>query len=158
MKTRILATLICLALVAGIAAAMDEPLSGRAAATLEGTWIVQVTLRHCDSWAPLGQPFPAYASFNAAGTVITSDGGMSPAARGAGHGVWHRLGRGHYAATVEAFLFNDGVRSGTQRLVQEIALQGDGRRFESTIGAAMLNASGQVIFSGCASSVGQRMD
>lgn len=153
-------TLILAGLAAGLALspAHGESASTRAAATLEGSWRVEITLRHCATWAPLGQPFPAMASFNAAGAVITSDGSMSPAARGPGHGVWSRLHGRRFTATTEAFLFTDGTRSGTQRLVQDIALGSDGQDFESTVGAAVFNAAGQLVFSGCASSVGQRLD
>lgn len=157
MKTKMTIILIGLATSFGVAA-NGGPLSGRAAATLEGTWRVQITLRNCATWAPLGQPFPALASFDSAGTVVTSDGSMSPATRGAGHGTWWRLGGRSFAANTEAFLFTDGVRSGTQWLEQEITLETDGRRFESSVGAVVFNTAGQVVFSGCASSVGQRMD
>ena len=50
------------------------------------------------------------------------------------------------------------LRSGTQRLAQEIALDRTGQAFESIVAAEVFNADGQSVFTGCASSVGQRMD
>jgi hypothetical protein len=158
MKTTMTVMLIGLVMGFGTSIAQAHPLRGKIATSLEGTWRVQITLRDCDTLAPLGQPFDALASFNAGGTVLTADGSMSPAARSTGHGVWRRLGKGHYSATIEAFLFANGVRSGTQRLVQEIAMAPDGQSYDSSVGAAIFNTAGQVVFSGCASAVGQRMD
>jgi hypothetical protein len=147
--------LVGLATSFGVAAQDGAPTGS--GATLEGTWRVQITLRNCATWAPLGQPFPALATFDFAGTVLTSDGSMSPAARGSGHGIWRRVAGRTFAATTEAFLFTDGVRSGTQLLEQQITLGADGRSFEARVGAMVSNNAGQVVFSGCASSVGQRM-
>jgi hypothetical protein len=138
-----------------VAAAQDAA----AAATLEGTWRVQITLRHCETGAPLGPPFPALATFARGGTVTTSDGGSSPAARGAGHGVWWRLQGREFAAVTEAFLFApSGTSSGRQRLTQQIELGRDGMMFEATIAARVMDPAGQVLFSGCASSEGRRLE
>jgi hypothetical protein len=137
-----------------VAAAQDA-----AAATLEGTWRVQITLRHCETGAQLGTPFPALATFARGGTVTTSDGGSSPAARGTGHGVWWRLQGREFAAVTEAFLFApSGTSSGRQRLTQQIELGRDGMTFEATIAARVTDTGGQVLFSGCASSEGRRLE
>ncbi|MDQ3039429.1 MAG: hypothetical protein M3R16_06505 [Pseudomonadota bacterium] len=157
MKTKMRIILIGLTMGLAAASAHSEASPPRAAATLEGTWRVEITLRRCDNWAAIGQPFPALASFDSAGTVVTSDGGMSPAARGTGHGVWSRVSGRDFSATTEAFLFNGGMRTGTQQLAQEIALENDGQTFESIVVAKVLNTTGQTVFSGCASSVGRRM-
>lgn len=156
MKTKMMIILIGLATSFG-GAAQDGAPSGPAA-SLEGTWQVQITLRNCATGEPLGQPFPALASFDFAGTVVTSDGSMSPATRGSGHGIWRRVKGRSFAALTEAFLFTDGARSGKQLIEQEITLDSEGRRFDSIVSAMVFNAAGQPVFSGCASSVGQRMN
>jgi hypothetical protein len=136
-----------------VAAAQD------AAATLEGTWRVEITLRHCDTGVQLGTPFPALATFARGGTVTTSDGGTSPTARGTGHGVWWRLQGREFAAVTEAFMFApSGSLSGRQRITQQIEVGRDGMTFEATIAARVMDPAGQVLFSGCASSVGRRLE
>jgi hypothetical protein len=161
MKTMLLA--VVLGVVGGLGVAAEagrvQGTSGSAAATLEGTWRVEITVRNCETGEQAFPPFPALATFARGGTLTTSDGGMSPAARGAGHGVWWRLQGRTFAALTEAFMFGPtGVRSGTQRLSQEIDLEHDGMEFHSRISSAVLDTAGQVIFAGCATSVGRRLD
>ena len=130
-----------------------------AAATLEGTWRVEVTLRQCDTGLPIAEPFPALATFARGGTVTTSDGGMSPAQRGPGHGVWWRLQGRSFAAVTEAFLFGStGVLTGTQRLSQTIELDAAARAFQASVSARVTNVAGHVVFTGCATSEGRRLD
>ncbi len=129
-----------------------------AGATLEGTWRVEITLRNCETNQGLGTPFPALATFARGGTLITSDGGLSPAVRGPGHGVWWRVSGRTFGALSEAFMFNGAARTGTQRISQEIDLDHEGMTFEARVSSAVLNTAGQIVFTGCASSIGRRLD
>jgi len=125
---------------------------------LEGTWRVQVTLRDCDTDAALGNPFAAMVTFARGGTLTSADGGFNPALRGPGHGIWNHRGGHTYSALTEAFLFNSsGVWIGTQRLRQTIEIGADADEFKATISAQILAPGGNVLFSGCATSVGRRM-
>lgn len=90
--------------------------------------------------------------------MVTSDGGSSPAARGAGHGIWTFVGPGAYEAFTEAFLFTNGVRTGTQQIRQEIQIGPDGYEFISSVSSRVLSVEGNTVFVGCATSVGQRME
>ena len=129
------------------------------AATLEGTWRVEITLLNCQTGEPLRDPFPALATFARGGTMTTSDGGSSPTARGAGHGEWWRTQGRTFGAITEAFLFAPtGSLSGRQRLVQLIELDGHGMEFEANVSSTILNTFGQVVAAGCARSVGRRRD
>jgi len=129
------------------------------AATLEGTWRVEITLVNCQTGEQLRDPFPALATFARGGTVTTSDGGLSPTVRGAGHGDWWRTQGRTFAAIAEAFLFTPtGALSGRQRLVQQIELDAGGMDFEATVSSTILNTFGQVVAVGCARSVGRRLD
>lgn len=129
------------------------------AATLEGTWRVEITLLNRQTGEPLRDPFPALATFARGGTVTTSDDRLSPTARGAGHGVWWRTQGRTFAAITEAFLFGPtGALSARQRLVQLIDLDGSGTEFEAKVSSTILNTSGQVVAVGCARSVGRPID
>lgn len=127
------------------------------APTLVGTWRVEITLQNCQTGEQMGDPFPALATFALGGTVTTSDGGLSPAARGTGHGVWWRQGGRTFKAVTEAFLFSPtGTLTGTQHLAQEVELARDGRSFQAEVSATVTNPAGQ--FTGCATTIGQRLD
>ena len=124
--------------------------------TLEGTWRVEVTLRNCLTGEPIQNPFPALASFTRDGTVTTSDGSVSPAARGAGLGIWGRVREGAFAAVIEAYLFNGGVRTGVQRITQEIDVAAGGDDFNADVTSEIVDINGNVVARGCATSIGRR--
>jgi hypothetical protein len=129
------------------------------ARTLAGTWRVEITVRHCHTGAAVMPAFPAMATFATGGTVTTSDGGLSPLARGAGHGVWRHTGAHSYEALTEAFLFTPaGTLGGRQRLRQFVELGSGADEFASSVLAEILDAQGTVIGAGCATSVGRRLD
>jgi hypothetical protein len=160
MRTLSLVVMFCVGMGLSVGAEGKNGTQAAAAraATLEGTWRVEITLRNCDTGQTLGLPFPALATFARGGTLTTSDGGLSPAVRSTGHGVWWRARGRTFAALSEAFMFNGGVRSGTQRISQEIDLDHDGMTFEARVSSAVLDTAGQIVFTGCASSVGRRLD
>jgi len=124
--------------------------------TLEGTWRVEITLRNCLTGEPVQNPFPALASFARGGTVTTADGGLSPAVRSTGLGVWWRVD-GAFAAVTEAFLFSGVVRTGTQRITQEIILTPDGDEFNANVTSEIRDVNGNVVAPGCATSIGRRL-
>lgn len=126
---------------------------------LPGTWRVQITLRNCQTGDALRPPFPAMATFAVGGTVITSDGGLSPLVRGAGHGVWRHMGGHTFDALTEAFLFTPaGTLNGLQRLRQSLEIGSDPDEFNAIVAAEILDAQGTLLASGCATSVGRRME
>jgi hypothetical protein len=123
---------------------------------LEGTWRVDVTLRNCLTGEPVQAPFPALASFARGGTVTTADGGLSPAVRGTGLGTWWPVRGGAFSAISEAFLFNGSVRTGTQRITQEIEVAAGGEEFTANVASEIEDVNGNVIARGCATSIGRR--
>ena len=158
MRMMSLLVVCCVGMGLGVGARGQAADSRAAAATLEGTWRVEVTLLNCDTRRPIGMRFPALATFSRGGTLTTSDGGLSPAVRGPGHGLWGRVHGRSFAALTEAFMFNGAVRTGTQRISQEIELADDGESFDARVSSAVLDTEGRVVFAGCASSVGRRLD
>jgi hypothetical protein len=57
----------------------------------------------------------------------------------------------------EAFLFNGGVRTGLQRISQEIEVVADGDEFNANVTSEIEDTSGNVIATGCATSIGRRL-
>ena len=158
MRMMSLLVVFCVGMALTVGAGEKTGAAAAAAATLEGTWRVEITLRHCDTGQPLGNAFPALATFARGGTLTTSDGGSSPAVRGPGHGIWWHAPAGTFGALSEAFMFNGAVRTGAQRISQEIDLDHDGLTFHARVSSTVLNTAGQIVFEGCASSVGRRLD
>jgi hypothetical protein len=157
--SRIVATTAAVAFIF-VAGASAQPEDTQAQArTIVGAWRVQITLRDCTSGQPLRSPFPALASFARGGTVTTADGGLSPATRTTGLGVWSHSTGGTYAAVTEAFLFAPtGVNTGTQRITQQIELDPYNDTFEATVNSSVLDTQGNVVAVGCATSVGRRLN
>jgi hypothetical protein len=150
---------VAVALMSGpalIEAGQRDPGAQSQARQLQGTWRVQITLRNCQTGDALRPPFPAMATFAAGGTLTTSDGGLSPLVRGAGHGVWRHMGGHTFEALTEAFLFTPaGALNGTQRLRQSLEIYPD--EFNATVSAEILDVQGTLLATGCATSVGRRM-
>src|SRR5688500_15326557 len=68
---------------------------------LVGTWMVEVTLRNCETNAPLHVD-NALMSFHRGGTISESARGaaFAPGQRGAGHGSWVHTGAHTYSQTL----------------------------------------------------------
>jgi len=96
-----------MAAVAGFAAALLVSSGGTGLAqpresgpknALEGTWLVRVTLRNCDTDVSLGS-FNSLVTFHEGGTVseTASSPGFAIGQRSPGHGVWEPAGHHTYA-------------------------------------------------------------
>jgi hypothetical protein len=96
-----------MAAVAGLAAALFVSSGGTGLAhprqsvpkhALEGTWLVSVTLRNCDTTASLGS-FNSLVTLHEGGTVseTTSSPAFAIGQRSPGHGVWESAGPHTYA-------------------------------------------------------------
>jgi hypothetical protein len=61
-------------------------------ASLAGAWMVQVTLRNCDTGAPLGPAFDSLVTFHGDGTMSEAPASLAfaPGQRSPGHGAWSR--------------------------------------------------------------------
>ena len=161
---------------AGTAAA--QPDASTAGPTLVGTWTVQVTLRDCETGAPLGPPFHSLVTFHGDGTLSESPGTLAFAAgqRSSGHGTWTRKGGHTYAQEMIALILFDtepnlpetptfdptrpvspGFFAGWQTVshtvrltgVDEIASAGTNRFYKR---------NGEVYRSGCSTATGQRYE
>ena len=88
--------------------------------------------------------------------TLLADGGVSPAVRGTGLGVWWRVD-GAFAAVTEAFLFNGGIRTRTQGITQEINVTPVGDEFNANVTSKIQDVNGNVVVTGCATSIGRRM-
>lgn len=131
--------------------------TGKGARSIEGTWNVVVTLRDCQSQAPLGT-FRAMDMFIQGGSIVDTNA-APPTTRGPGFGSWEYTGEQQFTATLRFFIYNpDGTFAGVRRLAQEIVVAPDNNSWESTVATIIFNPAGTPIATGCATATAARAE
>lgn len=124
---------------------------------LEGSWIVDLTIRDCVSSAAI-ETAPLMNSFMPGGVVISTPG-VSPLAVSNGHGVWEHAGGQRFTATVVTFVFApNGILVGATRGSRLIELSEDSNQFTTTDTFVLRDVHGNVIGSRCATGPGRRIE
>jgi hypothetical protein len=125
---------------------------------LEGTWRVQVTVRDCQTGVAL-RTFPALFTFAKGGTLSVTTAGQLPALSTTGLGVWRHTDGHAYSAVSEAFVFSTaGAWTQTHRLTRAIEVGNNEDEFTDTVALQIFDTNGNVIVTGCATSVGSRFE
>ena len=152
------AVVLVLAARAGVASD-DHP---RRAPSIEGVWLMEVTLRICATGEVAPVPnaiFPAINTFHEGGTMSEHGARFSPATRNSGQGIWKRTGRNTFKSR---FLFQrfdvNGFFIGMQDSTRRMTLSDDGNSLSVTATTTITDASGVVLVSGCATEEGQRVE
>lgn len=128
---------------------------------LNGSWVVQVTQRNCQTGDPVAEPFLSLLTFSAGGTMVetTSNPMFFPSVRGPGHGVWHPTGGHTYRAVSTAFITANGELVKTQSITQSIEMGEDPDSFTTTKASVVLvPANPGPTITGCATSTGKRIE
>ena len=122
-----------------------------------GVFRTTVTQRNCRTGNPIGT-FQGLVTFNEGGTMAETSAALSPALRTPGHGVWRREpGFQQYSFAVTFLRFNpDGTFFGTQVIRQSLTLVPGGNQYNATGFVEVYNASGNLLGTGCATSVATR--
>jgi len=125
---------------------------------LEGAWRLQLTVRDCDTDQAL-RTFPAVFTFAKGGTATVITAGQLPSLATTGLGAW-RHAQGHdYTAVTDAFVFSPaGVWMQTHRLTRAIEVSIDGNAFTDKVALQIFDPNGNVIGTGCATSVASRLE
>ena len=146
-----------LALAAGLTAKAQSE-SAASDNGLEGVWRLQVTVRNCQTGDPL-RTFPALFSFHRGGTLTVTTAGQSPGLFTPGLGVWHQTGANTYSAVSEAFVFSPGgTWIQTHRLTRSIEISNEADEFTDTVKLEIFGTGGDLIATGCATSVASRFE
>jgi len=125
---------------------------------LQGTWRVQLTIRNCETSVAL-RTFPALFTFAKGGTLTATTAGQSPALFTPNLGVWRHTDGHAYRAVSEAFVFNTaGVWTQTHRLTRAIEIGNNEDEFTDTVSLQIFDTNGNVIVTGCGTSVGSRFE
>ena len=125
---------------------------------LEGTWRAQVTVQDCQTGVTL-RAFPAMFAFAKGGTVTFTTAGQLPSAATPGLGSWHHMDGHTYSAVSEVFIFSlAGVWIQTHRFTRIIEVNNDGNEYTDTIGLEIFNPTGNLIATGCGTTVANRLE
>ena len=157
---RFTASCVTAALVlAGMLVLGSETAEAQSERGLEGTWRAQLTVSDCQNPNVVLRTFPAKFSYAKGGTLTVTTAGQLPSLSTAGLGIWnHEYGR-TYSAVSEAFIFSSaGVWTSTQRLMRVIVVTKDAKRYTDTVALEILDTNGNVIVTGCGTSVANRME
>ncbi|HMD21520.1 MAG TPA: hypothetical protein VKH40_14425 [Alloacidobacterium sp.] len=126
---------------------------------LEGTWNAQLTVTDCNNPNTVIRSFPAKFSYAKGGTLAVTTAGQLPSLSTAGLGVWNHMYGRTYSAVSEAFIFSSaGAWTSTQRLTRVIVVSRDAKAYTDTVALEILDTSGKVIITGCATSVASRLE
>lgn len=133
--------------------------------SVEGTWLVQVTLRVCGSGSPLSS-FNSLVTFGQGGTIAESPGslGFLPGQRSPGHGTWSRLGPQTFSQRMVALILfgsapnppaSPGFEAGGQMVTHTVELTSPDA-FTSSGQNYFYRSNGELYRTGCSTAVGTR--
>ena len=145
-------------LMLSTAGATDLDGFGHHRRSVEGVWVMEVTLTNCATGAPIGvPPFAAINTFHEGGTLSEHGARFGSATRNSGQGVWKQVGRNRFTSR---FLFQrfdaNGLYIGTQEVHRKSTLSDDGKTLSSTATVRIVDQNGVLLVQGCAREEGQR--
>ncbi len=124
--------------------------------SLVGVWVTQVTRRNCVTGEPIGATSQIQLTFAKGGTLLETVG--PSIFRSPGNGIWKREhGRNEYSFAQRFMRFDAAgsfVGSGVVRVA--LTLDETGDHYTATATNDVLDVNGNVIGSGCATSVSTR--
>jgi len=125
---------------------------------LQGAWRLQLTVRDCNTGQAL-RTFPAVFTFAKGGTATVITAGQLPSLATTGLGAWRHAQGHNYSAVTDAFVFSPaGVWIQTHRLTRTIEVSIDGDAFTDTVALEIFDTNGNLIVTGCATSVASRLE
>ncbi len=142
-----------------LAFTQDDTKSQNGGGRLEGTWDIQVTVRNCQTGAPI-RTYAEIETFMSGGTTIVSTTGIPPALKTAGHGIWNHAGGNTYRFKFKSFSFDaSGNFTGWAIIKQEVYLNQSANEYVSTGGTAEVYApNGNLLFTGCSTTTATRFE
>ena len=133
-----------------------RPAQSGKAGKIEGTWRVEVTLRNCQTGAPI-RTIQAMNTYLRGGSMLET--GSSSPIRSPGHGIWQHTGGRNFTATFIFFRFNpDGTYAGPQKVTRNIEVGEDGNEFTATSSVEILDVNDNLIATGCATETARRFE
>lgn len=126
--------------------------------SLQGTWRVQVTVRDCETGETV-RTFPALFTFAKGGTLTATTAGQLPSLSTPLLGDWRHTEGPSYSAVSETFIFSPaGAWIQTHRLTRAIEIGNDEDEFTDTLKLEIFDTTGNLIGTGCGTSVASRLE
>ena len=124
--------------------------------SLVGVWVTHVTRRNCETGEPIAAPGNSQNTFAKGGTMLETIG--PSIFRSPGNGIWKRESGLNEYSFVLRFMRYDAAGSfvGSGVVRAAITLDETGDHYTSTATNDVLDVNGNVIASGCATSVATR--
>ena len=131
---------------------------GNESHSLEGTWRLQLTIRDCQTGQAL-RTFPALFTFAKGGTLTATTAGQLPSLSTPNLGIWRHTDGHTYSAVSETFIFSPaGAWIQTHRFTRTIEIGNDGDEFTDAVALQIFDTNGNLIGTGCATSVASRFE
>jgi hypothetical protein len=122
---------------------------------IEGVWDVSVTIRRCDTGAPLAN-IHAMNMFIHGGTLTETSNDLL---RGSSLGTWRHVRKHGYTAVFRFFTFNkDGSFAGRNKITRAIRLSEDANGFVANAVFEIFDVNDNLVASGCATETAKRLE
>jgi hypothetical protein len=123
---------------------------------LVGSWEVEVTIRQCQSGAPI-RTFHSLGTYMTGGTMIDSTSGTAQELKTPGQGEWRHLGGPTYEFGFKSFTFDPaGNFTGWTKIVHVATMDPSGESYSSAGSLEVYSPNGILVFTGCASTTATR--
>jgi len=125
---------------------------------LEGAWDVQVTIRNCQTGAPI-RSFASATSFMSGGLLVDTTSGLPQALRTPGQGVWSHVNGNTYRFSFRSYSFDAaGNYTGLTKITHEAELDSNGNQYTSAGTSEVYAPNGTLIASGCSTTTATRFE
>jgi hypothetical protein len=122
---------------------------------LEGTWLLEVTRRNCQTGAAESATVQSLNAYARGGSMVVVPGIPGPTILGA----WEHTGGRTFTRTMMGFRFNpDGTSGGLVRVKGIIEVSESSNQFTVTDTFEFLDANGNLITKGCVVGTGRRLE
>lgn len=164
-RRAVLLTMSLVMVLAAAGSACAEP-SGAQALTLNGVWLVQVTIRDCSTRDAIAPPVHSLVTIAAGGTLqeSVSGGGFAIGQRSNGHGTWSHKGGHTYDQRFIAMINfttapgpGPGFEAGWMEVEHTVEVI-DADHTESSGTNRFYRLNGEVYRTGCSTATGTRFE
>jgi hypothetical protein len=142
----------------GAHAAAGQDAANARARTIEGAWVVHVTVHECESEDDPIMHFQTIVTFAQGGTVTNITTGAAPAQRTTAIGTWRRIGGQTFTSVAYTYLFSPaGAWTATQQIATTVEIGRNPDEFTGTTETGFFNTTGNLVATACATVAGNRL-
>jgi hypothetical protein len=128
------------------------------ARTIEGAWLVHVSVHDCESADDPIMHFQTIVTFGQGGTVTNITTGANPAQRTTAIGTWRRIGGQRFTSVAYTYLFSPaGAWTATQQIATTVDIGRNPDELTGTTKTGFFNTNGDLVATACATVAGNRL-